>query len=86
MKWFSKKNDKTGEVERHQEKTKMEFVAKNRRNDTLERKIKVHLEFDMEYPKNVDIIHGIQNTKATFDLPLGIEVRDVQIAHIEILD
>ena len=74
MKWFNK-----------QEKTKLEFTAKNRRRDLIKRTIKVHLELEMEYPESLDIVQAIRDTKTSFDMPLGIDMKDAHLAHIEIL-
>jgi len=71
--------------EKKQEKMKMDFTAKNRRRDLINRTIKVHLELEMEYPTKIDIIQAIRDTKTTFDLPMGIEMKDAHLAHIEIL-
>lgn len=68
-----------------QEKTKLDFTAKNRRRDLVNRTIKVHLELQMEYPEKMDIIQGIRDTKTSFDLPMGIELKDAHLAHIEIM-
>ncbi len=68
-----------------QEKTKLDFTAKNRRRDLITRTIKVHLELQMEYPEKMDIIQGIRDTKTSFDLPMGIELKDAHLAHIEIM-
>ena len=68
-----------------QEKVKMNFTAKNRRRDIVNRTIKVHLELEMEYPAKVDIIQGLRDTKTSFDLPMGIEMKDAHMSHIEIL-
>ena len=68
-----------------EEKVQMDFTAKNRRRDLVSRTIKVHLELKMEYPKSMDIIQGIKDTKTSFDLPMGIELLDAHMAHIEIL-
>ena len=39
----------------------------------------------MEYPEKMDIGQAIRETKTTFDLPMGIELKDAHLAHIEIL-
>ena len=39
----------------------------------------------MEYPGKMDIVQGIRDTKTSFDLPPGIELKDAHLAHIEIL-
>ena len=39
----------------------------------------------MEYPQKLDIIQGIRETKTSFDLPLGIALKEAHISHIEIL-
>ena len=68
-----------------QEKTKLDFSAKNRRRDLITRTVKVHLELQMEYPQSMDIAQSIRDTKTSFDLPPGIEMKDAHLAHIEIL-
>ena len=78
MSWLWK--DKTS-----QEKTKLDFTAKNRRRDLVTRTIKVHLELQMEYPESMDIVQAIRETKTSFDLPMGIEMKDAHLAHVEIL-
>jgi hypothetical protein len=70
---------------KQQEKTKLEFSAKNRRRDVITRTIRVHLELQMEYPDSMDIIQAIRETKTSFDLPMGIEMKDAHLAHVEIL-
>ncbi len=74
-----------GEKNKEQEKTKMEFTAKNRRRDLITRTIKVHLELQMEYPEKMDIVQAIRDTKTSFDLPMGIELKDAHLAHMEIM-
>ena len=74
--WGEKKN---------QEKTRLDFSAKNRRRDLTEKTIKVHLELLMEYPNNMDIVQAIRDTKTSFDLPMGIELKDAHLSHIEII-
>ena len=78
MKWIWK--DKVS-----QEKTKLDFSAKNRRKDVVTRTIKVHLELKMEYPESMDIVQAIRDTKTSFDLPLGIDMKDAHLSNIEIL-
>ena len=68
-----------------QEKIKMDFTSKNRRRDLINRTIRVHLELEMEYPAKVDIIQGLRDTKTSFDLPMGIEMKDAHMSHVEIL-
>ena len=68
-----------------QEKTKLDFSAKNRRRDLVTRTIRVHLELQMEYPQSMDIAQSIRDTKTSFDLPPGIEMKDAHLARVEIL-
>ena len=68
-----------------EDRVKMDFTAKNRRRDLITRTVKVHLELEMEYPQKLDIIQGIRETKTSFELPLGIALKEAHIAHIEIL-
>jgi hypothetical protein len=75
MKWLNKK----------EEKTKLEFTAKNRRKDTVNRTIKLHLELDMQYSDRIDIVQAIRQTKTNFELPPGIDLLDAHLAHVEIL-
>ena len=68
-----------------EEKVQMDFTAKNRRRDLIKRTVKIHLELQMEYPQKIDIIQGIRDTKTSFDLPMGIDLKDAHISHIEVL-
>ena len=68
-----------------QEKTKLDFTAKNRRRDLINRTVKVHLELQMEYPEKMDIVQDIRDTKTSFDLPMGIELKDAHLARVEIM-
>ena len=70
---------------KEQEKTKLDFTAKNRRRDLISRTIKVHLELQMEYPEKMDIVQALRDTKTSFDLPMGIELKDAHMARVEIL-
>ena len=74
-----------GDKKKGQEKTKMDFTAKNRRRDLITRTIKVHLELEMEYPERMDIVQAIRETKTSFYLPMGIELKDAHLAHMEIM-
>ena len=74
-----------GEKKKGQERTQMDFTAKNRRRDLVNRTVRVHIELEMEYPTKIDIVQAIRDTKTTFDLPMGIEMKDAHLAHIEIL-
>ena len=75
MKWFNK----------DEEKTKLEFTAKNRRRDSIKRTLRVHLELEMEYSDKLDIIQAIRQTKTNFELPPGIDLLDAHLAHVEVL-
>ena len=75
MKWFNKE----------EEKTKLEFTAKNRRKDTVKRTLRIHLELDMEYSERIDIAQAIRDTNTNFELPPGIDLLDAHLAHVEIL-
>jgi len=68
-----------------QERIPLNFSAKNRRRDLTTKVIKVHLELEMEYPQKMDIVQAIRDTKTSFDLPMGIELKDAHLSHIEIL-
>ena len=70
---------------KQQEKTKLDFSAKNRRKGVITRNIKLHLELQMEYPDSMDIVQAIRDIKTSFDLPMGIEMKDAHLAHVEIL-
>lgn len=72
-------------AKKSQEKTKLDFTAKNRRNDLINRTVKVHLELNMEYPGKTNIIQAIRDTKTSFSLPMGVELKEAHISHIEIL-
>ena len=50
-----------------QERTELDFTAKNRRRDLIERTVKVHLELQMEYPGKMNIVEAIRDIKTTFD-------------------
>ena len=75
MKWFNK----------DEERTKLEFTAKNRRRDSIKRTLRVHLELEMEYSDKLDIIQAIRQTKTNFELPPGIDLLDAHLAHVEVL-
>ena len=66
-------------------KVPLDFTAKNRRRDLVTQTISIHLELEMEYPEKMDIGQAIRDTKTSFDLPMGIELKDAHLAHIEIL-
>ena len=68
-----------------EERDKFRHLLKNRRRDLINRTIRVHIELEMEYPTKIVIIQAIRDTKTTFDLPMGIEMKDAHLAHIEIL-
>ena len=75
-----------GDKKDEQEKTKLDFTAKNRRRDLTTKLVRVALELEMEYPEKMDIAQALRDTKTSFDLPMGIELKDAHLARIEILD
>ena len=83
--WLWGEKDKSNLEHTLKGKVPLDFVAKNRRRDLVTQTISIHLELEMEYPKNMDIGQAIRDTKTTFDLPMGIELKDAHLSHIEIL-
>jgi hypothetical protein len=82
--WGEKKKGKLeGTVEG---KVPLDFTAKNRRRDLITQTISVHLELEMEFPEKINITQAIRDTKTNFDLPMGIELKDAHLAHIEIIE
>ena len=81
--WGEKKPEGSGES---QEKTKLDFSAKNRRRDLTTKLVRVSLELQMEYPEKMDIAQAIRDTKTSFDLPMGIEIQDAHLSRVEVLD
>jgi hypothetical protein len=69
-----------------QAKSKLNFDAKNRRKNQISGKLRVTLELDMDYPGSSDIAQAIRDTKLSFELPTGIEIRDAHLARVEILN
>jgi hypothetical protein len=71
--------------EKKEDPTKVEFSAKNRAEDIINRKVRIHLELDMEYPYTFDIVQTIKEINANFSLPVGVDIKDVHLTHIELL-
>ena len=67
-----------------QGKTQLKFSTKNKPGNLVHNKIKVTLELDMEYPEDADIVEVIRNIQTSFDLPMGVEMHDALLSHIEI--
>tara|TARA_R110001583_G_scaffold73623_8_gene204835 strand:+ start:12895 stop:13167 length:273 start_codon:yes stop_codon:yes gene_type:complete len=83
--WLWGEKDKGNLEQTIEGKVPLDFTAKNRRRDLVTQTISIHLELEMEYPEKMDIGQAIRDTKTTFDLPMGIELKDAHLAHIEIL-
>jgi hypothetical protein len=39
----------------------------------------------MEYPYTFDIVQTIKEINANFSLPVGVDIKDVHLTHIELL-
>tara|TARA_R110000737_G_C14302428_1_gene436259 strand:- start:208 stop:462 length:255 start_codon:yes stop_codon:yes gene_type:complete len=67
------------------ENVKMDFAATTRRKETIDRTVKLHLELEVEYPERADIVQSLRATKISFDLPVGLKIKDTHLTHIELL-
>ena len=71
--------------EKPKEDVKMEFTATTRRKETIDRTVRLHLELEVEYPERADIVQSLRDTKISFDLPVGLKIKDTHLTHIELL-
>ena len=71
--------------EKKQEPTKVEFTAKSRAEDIINRKVRIHLDLDMTYPYTFDIVETIKEINASFSMPVGVDITEVHLTHIELL-
>ena len=71
--------------EKKEEPTKVEFSAKNRAEDIINRKVRIHLDLDMEYPYTFDIVQTIKEITADFSMPVGVDIKSVNLTSIELL-
>ena len=71
--------------EKKVESTKVEFSAKNRAEDIINRTVRISLVLEMEYPYTFDIVQTIKEIKADFSMPVGIDITSVNLTDIELL-
>jgi len=71
--------------EKKEEPTKVEFTAKNRAEDIINRTVRIHLDLEMEYPYTFDIVQTIKEINADFSMPVGVDIKDVHLTSIELL-
>ena len=71
--------------EKKLEPTKVEFTAKSRAEDIINRKVRIHLDLDMTYPYTFDIVQTMKEINASFSLPVGVDISEVHLTHIELL-
>ena len=65
--------------------TKLGFEAKTRAEDMINRKVRIHLDLDMEYPYTFDIVDTMKQISPTFSMPIGVDIKQVLLTHIELL-
>ena len=53
--------------------------------DIINRKVRIHLELDMEYPYTFDIVQTIKEITADFSMPFGVDIKDVHLTSIQLL-
>ena len=71
--------------EKKEDPTKVEFSAKNRAEDIINRTVRISLVLEMEYPYTFDIVQTIKEIKADFSMPVGIDITSVNLTDIELL-
>ena len=75
MNWFKRKN----------KKIKMEFTT-NHVSETVQRKLlRVHLDVNFEYPKDVEVVEALEKVNTTFHMPEGMQILTADIVNVEIL-
>jgi len=68
-----------------QEDIPMEYDSNTREENIIHRTLKVHLEIQMEYPSNKDVIKILRDLNPSFSLPPGTAINDMKMSHVEIL-
>jgi hypothetical protein len=74
-----------GEKKKEPKKTKLEFTTNSAERHLIKRTVKVQVEFQVEYPMSVDIVQAFREIHATFETPMGVEIKDAHMDRIEIL-
>ena len=72
--------------EKKEEPTKVDFIAKSRAEDIINRRVRIHLDLDMTYPYTFDIVQTIKDINVSFNMPIGIDISQVLLTHIELLE
>jgi|19_taG_2_1085344.scaffolds.fasta_scaffold331753_1 hypothetical protein len=71
--------------EKKEEPTKVEFTAKSRAEDIINRTVRIHLDLELNYPYTFDIVQTIKEINADFSLPVGVDIKSVNLTSIELL-
>ena len=82
------RNGKLGWVwgEKEQAPQKMSFEGRQRAKDEIKQKVRLTLELDVAFPNHLDIVTSLINSHLTFDVPLGVNVMDVTLTHLDLLE
>ena len=72
--------------EKKEEPTKVDFIAKSRAEDIINRRVRIHLDLDMTYPYTFDIVQTMKDINVSFNMPIGIDITQVLLTHIELLE
>jgi hypothetical protein len=63
----------------------LKFEAKPKEVTYTNKRIKLHMELNLNVPESVEVIEVMKDSKMNFELPFQSQLKNVSISHIEIL-
>lgn len=66
--------------------TPIKFTSKQINPETSQRLARIHLDLVLDVPNNANLVNTVTNMKINFDMPVGSNMKNVNLTHIEILN
>lgn len=64
---------------------KLKVDKETKLEDIVRSNIRIHLDLKMDHPFTVDLVEAVKSIDPTFRMPVGIDVNEVTLTHIEFL-
>jgi len=63
----------------------LKFETKPKEITYVNKKIKIHMELNLDVPNYTEVIEVMKESKMNFELPFQSQLKGVSISHIEVL-
>lgn len=67
-------------------KHELKFQSKPKEINYINKRVKIHMELNIDIPDYVDVVEVMKESKMSFELPFQSNLKGVSISHIEVLN